>query len=365
MSFFTNRFPFATPRRRPYRAVRITRNAEGKRASPAKIDPSRTGTLRKQFVADVTRRFKALRKAIIQLVLEEDAFGLIEAEPLSFNAERQRWRFQSDPQKLKSFKAWLQDQIDKGILSAADSKDAFTAKYIDSAYKKGLVRAYTDSHKADLVTKDPGVFGGSQAQFLRSSFGQPETKSKLELIYTRSYDSLKNVTSSMATEMSRTLVDGLSNGIGAQDLANKLAGATGVPLSRARTIARTEVIHAHAEGQLDAFEELGVEELGVMAEWSTAGDDHVCEECEPLEGVIMTVEEARGMIPRHPNCRCTWIPAEVGENTKDQVRTKGGIDRAITESLLAETGEETKEDAKDASDWVGADKTLRGKPPRD
>jgi SPP1 gp7 family putative phage head morphogenesis protein len=67
-------------------------------------------------------------------------------------------------------------------------------------------------------------------------------------------------------------------------------------------------IHAHAEGQLDSFEDLGVRELGITAEWSTAGDERVCPRCSALEGHIYTVEEARGMIPQHPGCRCSWIP---------------------------------------------------------
>jgi SPP1 gp7 family putative phage head morphogenesis protein len=78
--------------------------------------------------------------------------------------------------------------------------------------------------------------------------------------------------------------------------------------TRALTLARTEVIHAHAEGQLDQFTDLGVEEVGVEAEFSTAGDDLVCPECEALEGQSFPVEEAHGIIPVHPNCRCTWIP---------------------------------------------------------
>ena len=48
-----------------------------------------------------------------------------------------------------------------------------------------------------------------------------------------------------------------------------------------------------------AFEALGVEELGVAVEWATAGDEAVCELCEALEGVVLKIEEARGMLPRH------------------------------------------------------------------
>jgi hypothetical protein len=61
-------------------------------------------------------------------------------------------------------------------------------------------------------------------------------------------------------------------------------------------------IHAHAEGQLDAFDRLGIKDLGIQAEWSTAGDERVCPLCQGYEGKIMPISEARGMIPLHPNC---------------------------------------------------------------
>ena len=37
----------------------------------------------------------------------------------------------------------------------------------------------------------------------------------------------------------------------------------------------------------------------------------VCPDCGGYEGEIFTVDEAEGIIPLHPNCRCCWIPSEV------------------------------------------------------
>ncbi len=109
--------------------------------------------------------------------------------------------------------------------------------------------------------------------------------------------------------MNRILADGIAHGRGVKAIARDLVERVDtLTRSRALMIARTEVINAHAEGQLDAFAELGVESLGVMAEWSTAGDDHVCPECSAMEGKIIPIDEARGMIPMHPNCRCSWVP---------------------------------------------------------
>ena len=45
------------------------------------------------------------------------------------------------------------------------------------------------------------------------------------------------------------------------------------------------------------------------------------------------------MLPRHPNCRCAWIPANVGEDGKDQTDDKKGITQAIQKSQESESGE--------------------------
>ena len=88
-----------------------------------------------------------------------------------------------------------------------------------------------------------------------------------------------------------------------------------------------------------------------MAEWSTAGDDLVCPLCEPLEGIVMSIKDARDMLPRHTNCRCMWIPAE----PKKVYGTKASA--AIDESVLAEGGKNTKKrtraQIKRRSSWPG------------
>jgi len=76
------------------------------------------------------------------------------------------------------------------------------------------------------------------------------------LLYTRSYEELKGITSAMAQQVSRVVADGMANGLGPASIARNLSNTiTGITRQRAMTMARTEVIHAHAEGQLDSFED--------------------------------------------------------------------------------------------------------------
>jgi hypothetical protein len=123
-------------------------------------------------------------------------------------------------------------------------------------------------------------------------------------------------------------------------------------------IARTEVIRAHAEGQLDALEELGVEELGVEVEWTVTEDSRLCPLCAALKGVVLTLDEAKGLLPRHPNCRCAFIPANVGEDEEGQLRSKSAIEKAIDKSIQAESPKRPLEEQRERSRWPGADTKI-------
>ena len=274
-----------------------------------RIDPTRTIMLRRAFVADMNRRFQKLIKSIKQIVVIDDVFGLKENSPLKLNLEKQAWKFNTDAQKVEAFQAWLKQAEDASILTTPKAGDRWTDEYIYSAYRKGHMRAYADLHKEALAEK-PDYYFGTRDQFLESAFNAPEIKSKLQLLYTRTFTELKGITAAIDQQLSRQLAEGLANGWGVEKIAREIdKSISTINRTRARVLARTEIIRAHSEGQLDAFEKLGVEEVGLMAEWSTAGDDRVCDLCGPKEGETMTVEEARGQIPFHPNCRCTWIPS--------------------------------------------------------
>ncbi len=331
-----------------------------------KIDPTRTTMLRKKFVADMNRRFKKLSRAIQELVVDDDAFGLAADDSFltltNRQVEKQAWRFRTNTQKIKAYRKWLQEQIDANILTTVGgiSDKPWTATYIESAYRKGAVRAYVDVHAEELAEDIPFYLGG-KAQFLRETFTQPEILEKIELLYTRAFEELRGVTTAMSQQMSRILADGLSQGYGPKKIARNLKNNVAkLNKTRARVIARTEIIRAHAEGQLDAFERLGVKELRLMAEWSTAGDERVCAECGELEGVVMTIDEARGLVPRHPNCRCMWIPASKDRKETGQLwgRKK---DRAIEKSIRAEGGidletgrfKKSLDETKPKSVWLG------------
>jgi len=278
-------------------------------------DPTRTTLLQRKFLGEIKRRFNWLYVQILKWLVEEDSLGLKKPEkPLVIHATG-HYAFATNPQKLQIFQSWLANQVNAGILTVSGKGiygRPWTYEYIESAYHRGMTRAYIDANRILYASAQPDFYLGSREQFLRTAFAQPEMMSKLQLLGSRSFEQLKGITASMSQQLSTHLINGLMYGASPLQIAREMRKSIGsLSRTRARMIARTEIIHAHAEGQLDSFQMLGVDELGLMAEWSTAGDALVCEECGAREGETFTVEEARGTIPLHPNCRCCWIPSEI------------------------------------------------------
>jgi SPP1 gp7 family putative phage head morphogenesis protein len=245
---------------------------------------------------------------------------------------------------------------------------AWWQRYIIDGFRRGAARAFDDTRPQVREWQESAEaqqrlawYNGTREEFLRSSFNWPVSQEKVKLLASRTFTDLKGVTDSMAARISHTLVDGLTKGDNPRVIGKALVKEVSVGKVRSQTIARTEIIRTHAEGQLDAFDRLGVTEVGVMSEWLTAGDDHVCKLCHPLEGVVLKVSEARGLLPRHPNCRCAWTPANLGEDQSNQKRSRKSIFGAFKSSYRAEmpkTKERTLQEQIDLSPWGAADKKI-------
>lgn len=199
------------------------------------------------------------------------------------------------------------------------------------------------------------------------TLGRPVAAAKVELMSSRDFTDWEGITEAMSAKLRDILTNGLVQGQNSETIARTLAKEVDISRSRALAIAQTELTRCHAEGQLDSFDELGMTRLGVMAEWNTASDDRVCKLCDPLHGIVLTPEEARGLLPRHDGCRCCWIPANVGEKDEGLKRSKKAIAKAIDKSVKAEIpkmSNRTLAERKACSNWRGANVTIAKNRPK-
>lgn len=299
-----------------------------------RYDPTRTTALRTAFVADMNRRFRMLKKAIRTAIVEQDCFGLKNPAPTLPSGyvdvpRRNAFAFPRSSDKIKAFLEWFEEQYRLALLEGAFYEQygqgveaAWTNRYVQDAYKRGVLRARYEMGKAGYPVVPIEATGG-----IAISLSTPFHIDRLGLIYTRVFSELKGITATMDTQISRVLADGIAQGDGPALIARKLYatidgsgyGTLGItdslgryiPAQRRATImARTEIIRAHHGAMIQEYKNWGVFGIKVLAELATAGDDRVCDTCSSLEGHIYTLEEATNLIPVHPQCRCIALPTE-------------------------------------------------------
>lgn len=287
----------------------------------ARTDPSRTSTLRKRYAQKLRGRFDALITAIRDGIVERDIFGLeresLQVQPID---DPQPFRFETVARKHEEFMTWLRRQLERGVLNVISRNGNV---YIKSAYNAGLQHAERELQKIGIEVPEASV---------EATFNLPIHQDAVALLYQRNYEALRGITEEVARQISRTLSDGFTQGQNPRKIARNLTDRVDkIGKTRATTLARTEVINAHATSSLNRYERMGTDEVTIQAEWLTAGDDRVCPICEALasKGSI-TIEEARtgtfryeadedepsslsGMYPvkppAHPNCRCSLLPS--------------------------------------------------------
>jgi len=114
----------------------------------------------------------------------------------------------------------------------------------------------------------------------------------------------KNIDSYTSQLIYNQLYEGIENLESMDDLAVRVGDVfNGCTQSRALAIARTETLRAFNTSTIDSYKVAEIKKAQIL----TAQDELTCEICLPLNGLIMTIDEARSCLPMHPRCRCTWI----------------------------------------------------------
>lgn len=261
-------------------------------------DPSRTATLRSRYAAKLRGRYDELITAIRTGIIDRDVFGLRQdvLQPAPIDPPPP-FRFETDDRKHDAFMNWLRRQLDNGVLRVIHRNNN---TYIQNAYHSGLRHAHRELQQTDHPI---------QEQTVETTFNLPVHQDSVRLLYTRNYEALDGINQEVARQISRELADGFAQGQNPRDIARSLTDRVdSIGKTRATVLARTEVINTHATATLNRYEQAGVEEVSGRAEFRTAGDSRVCPICRSLNGNTYSLEDARTVIPVHPQCRCVWLP---------------------------------------------------------
>lgn len=126
---------------------------------------------------------------------------------------------------------------------------------------------------------------------------------KIAALIEKNRQALSKTTSEVGGKIRQILSDAVINEGDFGEMVNGINDAANIGISRARTIARTEIMIATNTGIKDRYKQAGVEK----GEWLAAADDIVCEECESLDTQQFPLDSFPPC-PAHPNCRCSITP---------------------------------------------------------
>lgn len=222
------------------------------------------------------------------------------------------YEFETSAGKLSRFRGWLRSRMGTTLVG-----DAVIQDYIDKAYRKGAARSFTELRKGQRVAGQAPISKVPTGAlppdhegeiYVRGMVQRGATVQKVKLLAARTFSEMEDVNARMGTRMTRILADGLVSGDTPKQIAKRMSDEVGLGMERAMLITRTELVRAHAEGQLDALSDLGHKTVTAMVEMVGSADGRMCPECAELKGEVMSLADARGVLPVHPNCRCAWVP---------------------------------------------------------
>jgi SPP1 gp7 family putative phage head morphogenesis protein len=210
--------------------------------------------------------------------------------------------FPDDEAKIRYFNQWIEQSHDDLLTTDQVPSQFWGGEYTAYAYEGGLEQAkeFLAEQGVSVPTADIGA-----------AFNLPVHEQTLQGLYTRNYKGLEAITEEVGRQISDVLTEGFLEGVNPRVMARRMnERIDSVGIVRSRTLARTEVIRAHNEAALSRYERvLGSDaEVSLVAEFRTAGDSRVCEQCRDVDGKRFKIKDARNLIPLHPRCRCTYVP---------------------------------------------------------
>ena len=226
----------------------------------------------------------------------------------SFTEEQKeaRWKLMADHAEeneelfRKLFKRLWFEQMDVVVEQYATTQATIDVDAAANQWNEALAPLIAEIYEGayDLATE-----GGELSPAHRQLEGLDPVA--LEWIATRSLTLAQMVNGTTKEELRKVLALGFEEGESVPQLTRRIRqyyqnGYT----RRATLVARTEVIAASNEGALQGYEHEGI----IKAEFYASLDERLCVECEALHGNVYPINETHGVIPVHPDCRCTWIP---------------------------------------------------------
>lgn len=279
-------------------------------------------------LADINQKIKLFQADIdlLDQALSQD--GLDDATKALLQSRKRSKVYQQQYQQA------LQGQVGSILDKMHGDNYATIDKYLHSCYETGYIGTMYDIAKQGI----PVIVPIDQAAVIKAILTDSKVSGGL---YNRLGVDVGKLKKTITQEISR----GIATGMGYGDIARNIRNVSGAPMSRTKTIARTEGHRIQQTSAVNAQQRAKEKGADIVKQWDAALDGRTRESHRRVDGEIRELDEkfSNGlMFPGDPNggaaevvnCRCT-------SNT----RARWALDESELETL------------KQRAEYFGLDKT--------
>ena len=204
--------------------------------------------------------------------------------------------------------------------------------FIDTPFERGTLESLQSAKQITQGIDSPSTNAIAILE-ADAQLQTPAYLSRLSLVHGRVFEDMKGLTGDMVSQLRRSLTDGMARGLGIRDISGMINSRVGVGLSRARTIARTEINKAYTDSYMQESEELNknleeddysIRTMHVSALAPTTRKEH-----SDRHGTIHTVKAQLKWWDsgsHRINCLCTTVDVLINLKTGESLQ-QGLIDR--------------------------------------
>lgn len=257
------------------------------------MDPSGTALLRKAAVETVNSHYRFVISTLRKY--------LKDYRPGKFTPEEV-------PVVIDNFHLYFLKLLNNNLVD-----NARISKTIRDSYSKGVKKAVRTLKAKELINlSSPEFARGVESAYIRTL----TQNNNVEHLVKFNSQALSSINSLVVQQVSTSVYEGIRSDLNQFEMYDIMRSAIQkVAVNRARTTVRTEIVRAQANGILDSFSQMGVDSVMVDVEkppklsTNSKGEPvKECPVCKPLQDRVFTLQEAYGLIPAHPNCRCSFLP---------------------------------------------------------
>lgn len=241
--------------------------------------------IRAQYVEAGTDRYERIRQRVEQALeqanVEDDTAADLAAIITSWLVAQQ---LQADvrPQTAIRSTAWVDDAI-------------------DAAYRDGIQYARQTLHDADADL-------GLNQTTVDARLDQPRHARTLDDVLASQREVWRDIADDLEREVGQAVREAAEQGATRRAISERVKDRIEhVAEHRARLTGRTEPAEAFHRAAIEEWRLIGVREAEVN--WETMADARVCTACRAgSANSPYSLDEAAGLLPHHPVCRCFLVP---------------------------------------------------------